>query len=169
MSFSTTPWLKRAVISIPEDTFPNSEAFQLAMYWYNGAMNAGRMAGPPIMSAWQLTEHGAFATAALRELFGGEPDEGHPQTPRWERSRCLRYMYVEQGLGDFVQSSVCSEKHLTTYPTANTHTSKPIAVTIFFPALRRLRRCRRRCDCATPKISIKNLLHIPHHFFHQYL
>ena len=63
-----------------EDTFPNSEAFQLAMYWYNGAMNAGRMAGPPIMSAWQLTEHGAFATAALRELFGGEPDEGHPQT-----------------------------------------------------------------------------------------
>ena len=63
-----------------EDTFPNSSSFQLAMYWYNGAMNAGRMAIPPIMSAWQLTKHGAFATAALRELFGGDADEGHPQT-----------------------------------------------------------------------------------------
>lgn len=60
--------------------FPNATAFQKALWWYNGAMEAGIMAMPPLMSAWSLTEHGALATAGLRELFGGKPNDGYAAT-----------------------------------------------------------------------------------------
>ena len=151
-----------------EDTFPNSEAFQLAMYWYNGAMNAGRMAGPPIMSAWQLTEHGSFATAALRELFGGEPDEGHPQT-RPVGKVTMPALYV---CGNKDSAILCNRPYALktsdyvpdgkyTYSRSRLRSQSSFLLTT-----------RRRMWQMRSLIALnlnKNLLHIPHHFFHQYL
>lgn len=60
-------------------SFPNPAAFQKALWWYNGARDAGRMAIPRIMGAGELLSRGAFAAAALRAVFGGTPQaRGEP-------------------------------------------------------------------------------------------
>jgi hypothetical protein len=58
-------------------SFSSAAAFQKALWWYNGAMDAGRMAMPPIMSSSQLIKEGSWGAAALRAVFGGSPNAGH--------------------------------------------------------------------------------------------
>ena len=62
--------------------FRSKSDFQKALWWYNGAVDAGVMAQPPLMSGGDLLKHGALATAGLRELFGGKPNDGAPATNR---------------------------------------------------------------------------------------
>ena len=59
-------------------SFDSEAAFQKALWWYNGAKDAGIMAQPPRMSATTLLEHGQVAMASLRGLWGGSPDSGAP-------------------------------------------------------------------------------------------
>ena len=59
--------------------FESESEFQRALWWYNGAFDAGVMAMPPVFSAAFLLEHGAFAAAALREMFEMPEDGGAPQ------------------------------------------------------------------------------------------
>ena len=54
-------------------SFADAAAFQKALWWYNGARDAGRMAIPRVMGAGELLAHGAFSAAALRGIFGGTP------------------------------------------------------------------------------------------------
>ena len=63
-------------------SFSSKDDFQKALWWYNGAYDAGVMASPPLMSAGDLFKHGAIATAGLRELFGGTPNAGHGASNR---------------------------------------------------------------------------------------
>lgn len=58
-------------------TFHSCNDFQKALWWYNGAMDAGVMAMPPIMSAPELLKDGWGAMAALRLTWGGTPNQGH--------------------------------------------------------------------------------------------
>ena len=60
----------------------SAKDFQKALWWYNGAMDAGVMATPPIMSASQILSHGLShaAIAALRTLWGGTPNNGSNAT-----------------------------------------------------------------------------------------
>lgn len=64
--------------------FRSAAAFQKALWWYNGAQAAGVLAMPPVLSAAQLARS-SLSAAALRELFGGTPDNGtaaaHPVGP----------------------------------------------------------------------------------------
>lgn len=48
--------------------------FQKALWWYNGAQSAGKMAGPPAFTATELMKEGQYSVAFLRGLFG-MPDE----------------------------------------------------------------------------------------------
>jgi pimeloyl-ACP methyl ester carboxylesterase len=57
-------------------SFESAAAFQKALWWYNGAVNAGVMGLPPLMSAVQIAAHGDLQMAALRVLFGGTPNNG---------------------------------------------------------------------------------------------
>lgn len=58
------------------DAFPDATSFQKAVWWYNGAFDASVLAAPPVISAWELTKRGSFASAAMRALFGGTPRPG---------------------------------------------------------------------------------------------
>jgi len=60
-------------------SFGSAAAFQKALWWYNGAFSTGIVASPPVMSASSLFSHSA-SMAALRELFGGTPNDGVPAT-----------------------------------------------------------------------------------------
>merc|ERR1719282_290115 len=62
--------------------FASAKDFQKALWWYNGAMDVGVLAQPPQFTAWELTEKGDLAMAALREAFGINKDlstKGAPQ------------------------------------------------------------------------------------------
>ncbi|GMH97244.1 hypothetical protein TrVE_jg6319 [Triparma verrucosa] len=48
--------------------------FQKALWWYNGAQSAGKMAGPPAFTVTELTMEGQYSVAFLRGVFG-MPDE----------------------------------------------------------------------------------------------
>ena len=79
--FGTTAWaLRRRLRTVPR--FRQKMTFQKALWWYNGAYDAGVMASPPLMSAGDLFKHGAIGTAGLRELFGGTPNAGHGASNR---------------------------------------------------------------------------------------
>ena len=60
------------------DGFHSAASFQRALWWYNGAMDAGVMAMPPLMPAGYLYDHGSYSGAALRKVFGGTPNPGFP-------------------------------------------------------------------------------------------
>jgi len=49
--------------------------FQKALWWYNGAMAAGKIAGPPAYTATQLMSAGQYSVAFLRTVFGMPPDD----------------------------------------------------------------------------------------------
>lgn len=57
--------------------FGSCSDFQKAMWWYNGAMDAGVMAMPPLMSASQLWDAGWDTMATLRLTWGGKPNAGY--------------------------------------------------------------------------------------------
>ena len=46
-------------------SFADAAAFQKALWWYNGARDAGRMAIPRVMGAGELLAHGAFSNASI--------------------------------------------------------------------------------------------------------
>ena len=55
-----------------EETFGSAEAVQAALWWYNGAMDAGVLAMPPIFSASELLlKYKNPSMAALRAGFAG--------------------------------------------------------------------------------------------------
>jgi len=60
-------------------SFATAADFQKALWWYNGAMRAGYMAMPPLMSASSLLSHGSVSMASLRVLFGGDENPGFGQ------------------------------------------------------------------------------------------
>ena len=60
------------------ESFSSAEDFQKALWWYNGAEDAGMFAMPALLSASDLLKDGAFSAAFLRSIFGGTPNEGHP-------------------------------------------------------------------------------------------
>ena len=49
--------------------------FQKALWWYNGAMGAGKMAGPPAYTVKELLRAGQYSIAFLRSIFGMPADE----------------------------------------------------------------------------------------------
>ncbi|GMH72395.1 hypothetical protein TrRE_jg749, partial [Triparma retinervis] len=50
--------------------------FQKALWWYNGAMDAGVMSMPRSMTAAELWGKGALAMSAMRAAFGGGGEDG---------------------------------------------------------------------------------------------
>lgn len=60
------------------ESFGSSDEFQKALWWYNGAMDAGIMSMPPLMSSDDLWEY-SYSAWFLRKMFGGEPDDGNAQ------------------------------------------------------------------------------------------
>lgn len=59
--------------------FKSCEDFQKALWWYNGAMDTGVMAAPPLMSASDLWSQGSQmcrSMSALRLAWGGTPRAG---------------------------------------------------------------------------------------------
>lgn len=63
------------------DSFATAGDFQKALWWYNGALDAGYMALPPLFSASDLLlKHGSPSMASLRELFAGsDAARAHPE------------------------------------------------------------------------------------------
>jgi len=59
--------------------FDTSSHFQKALWWYNGAFDVGVLAMPPSYSAQYLASHGSIQSAAMREYFGGDENDGLPQ------------------------------------------------------------------------------------------
>jgi pimeloyl-ACP methyl ester carboxylesterase len=57
--------------------FSSCDDFQKALWWYNGAMDAGVMSMPPLMSSGELWKHGCYGMASLRLAWGGNPNEGY--------------------------------------------------------------------------------------------
>lgn len=60
-----------ANFAVPQD-------LQRAMWWFNGAVQDGYLALPPLMSPEDLSAHGRDDLAALRKIFGGTPNDGTP-------------------------------------------------------------------------------------------
>ena len=60
-----------------------SSDFQKAIWWYNGAKDAGNMAIPPAFTAWELLKEGNYKNAVLRIIFGmPKVINGIPQTKK---------------------------------------------------------------------------------------
>lgn len=60
--------------------FHSADDFQKALWWYNGAMDAGAMSMPPWMSASELWDMGSYAFWGLRNMFTeGGPSDGFAQ------------------------------------------------------------------------------------------
>merc|ERR1712173_527807 len=62
------------------ERFTSANDFQKALWWYNGAMDTGIMAMPPLMSATDLLMHGSVAMSTLRGIFGGDANDGKAAT-----------------------------------------------------------------------------------------
>merc|ERR1712232_879954 len=62
--------------------FESPEAFQKALWWYNGALKAGVLATPPTLSALDLFCSCTFRSGVMRSIFGGTPNPGTPQKAR---------------------------------------------------------------------------------------
>jgi len=63
------------------DSFKTEADFQKALWWYNGALDAGYMALPPTFTASELLlKYGSPSMASLRELFAGSTAaKAHPE------------------------------------------------------------------------------------------
>jgi hypothetical protein len=64
----------------PDDKFESADAFQKALWWYNGASpsGAGVLAVVPTMSASTLAKDGSVAMAAMRLAYPAEETTGGP-------------------------------------------------------------------------------------------
>lgn len=62
--------------------FHSAEAFQKAIWWYNGAMDVGVISLPPLFSASDLLFHGYGAMAAMRKAFGMNADIPNHDLPQ---------------------------------------------------------------------------------------
>ncbi len=79
--------------------FGSAAAFQRALWWYNGAMGAGVMAMPPLMSVSQILKASPSAfgagVAALRGVWGGTPNPGHAGAhPVGDTPRAVPVLFV---------------------------------------------------------------------------
>lgn len=69
-----------AALRLSSWNFKSCEQTQHSLWWYNGAMDRGAMAGPPFMSAGQLLMKGQVGMAALRSFWGGKETGPYHQT-----------------------------------------------------------------------------------------
>lgn len=60
--------------------FWSAQDFQKVVWWYNGAMDVGVLAMPPLFNYSVLEKNGYDAMAKLRWLYGGMPNSGIPQS-----------------------------------------------------------------------------------------
>ena len=57
--------------------------FQKALWWYNGASDAGVLAFPPNYSSWELFQAGQYSMSFLRTMFPPlPPNDGRPASVR---------------------------------------------------------------------------------------
>lgn len=63
-----------------DSRFKSCDHVQHALWWYNGAMEIGAMAGPPFMTAGELLLKGDPTMSALRAFWGGKETGPYHQT-----------------------------------------------------------------------------------------
>jgi len=83
--------------------YSKASDFQKALWWYNGAMDAGVMSMPRSMTKGELWDKGAYAMAAMRALYGGGGVDGHgAENPTGKVGKGIKVLYVCGGEDSYI-------------------------------------------------------------------